>query len=161
MVKNVKPQGYTKNSRPSMTYDSSSPLPLRPPRSTLPHPRRRRAYLHSRTNNADKREVNPQAFGRFLTAKSVVYPGPGRLVTLAYVAGEPKNACDGDLHGIRDPQTRASVVVLGFTPPGVQSTRPAKPSDPQSDSGTTTHSPHEPPPRPHPNRPASAPPARP
>lgn len=119
------------------------------------------AYLHSRTNNADKRDVNFQGFGRFLTAstgeylfrtvKPVVYPGrtrhihmavmpPGgkRLVTQVYVAGEPKNANDGVLRGIRDPKARESVivpfaplpgskigeltarfdVVLGFTPPG-------------------------------------------
>lgn len=119
------------------------------------------AYLHSRTNNADKRDVSFQGFGRFLTAstgeylfrtvKPVVYPGrtrhihmailpPGgkRLVTQVYVAGEPKNATDGVLRGIRDPKARESVivpfaplpgskigeltarfdVVLGFTPPG-------------------------------------------
>ncbi|MCX6607673.1 MAG: protocatechuate 3,4-dioxygenase [Acidobacteria bacterium] len=119
------------------------------------------AYLHSRTNNADKRDVNFQGFGRFLTAstgeylfrtvKPVVYPGrtrhihmailpPGgkRFVTQVYVAGEPKNANDGVLRGIRDPKARESVivpfaplpgskigeltarfdVVLGFTSPG-------------------------------------------
>jgi protocatechuate 3,4-dioxygenase, beta subunit len=38
-------------------------------------------------------------------------PGAGRLTTQMYVAGEPQNATDGVLRGIRDARARESVVV--------------------------------------------------
>lgn len=42
---------------------------------------------------------------------AVTVPGQGRLVTQMYVAGEPLNARDGVLAGIRDPRARESVIV--------------------------------------------------
>ena len=117
------------------------------------------AYLHGRTANDDRRDKNFQGFGRFLTGstgeyyfrtiKPVAYPGrtphihfaikvPGeeRLTTQCYIKGEPRNARDGVLRGVRDEKQRASVqvpfepikdskigelaakfdVVMGFTP---------------------------------------------
>src|SRR5438270_11957862 len=116
-------------------------------------------YLHSQDNNVAKRDPNFQGFGRFLTAasgeyyfrtlKPAAYSGRTRHIHFAikmkgrekwttqlYVKGEPKNAQDGILNGIRDPKVRASVmadfaplkssrtgelaakfdIVLGFTP---------------------------------------------
>jgi len=118
-------------------------------------------YLHTNDSDRkkDKQDKNFQGFGRFLTGstgeyyfrtiKPVPYPGrtphihfvvkvKGRekLTSQLYVKGEPRNARDGVLNGIRDPKARASVlvdfvpvkdskigelaakfdVVLGFTP---------------------------------------------
>lgn len=42
---------------------------------------------------------------------AVIVPGTGRFVTQMYVAGEPLNARDGLLNGIRDPRARQSVIV--------------------------------------------------
>jgi protocatechuate 3,4-dioxygenase beta subunit len=42
---------------------------------------------------------------------AVHVPGQGRLVTQMYIEGEPHNARDGVLNGIRDPQARRSVIV--------------------------------------------------
>jgi protocatechuate 3,4-dioxygenase beta subunit len=118
-------------------------------------------YLHSGSNNSARRDTNFQGFGRFLTASSgefyfrtvrpVSYPGrtphihfkirrAGKelLTTQCYVKGEPGNERDGVLNGIRDPKSRAAVIVdfapvadsrigelaarfdivLGFTPGG-------------------------------------------
>jgi protocatechuate 3,4-dioxygenase beta subunit len=119
------------------------------------------AYLHSRSSNRGKRDVNFQGFGRFLTGSSGEYyfrtikpvPYPGRtphihfavkvkgrdkFTTQCYVKGEPGNARDFILNGIRDRKARDSVIVdfapvknsrigelaarfdivLGFTPGG-------------------------------------------
>lgn len=76
------------------------------------------AYLHSGSNNADKRDKNFQGFGRFLTGstgeyyfrtiKPVPYPGrtphihfkvklkgKGVLATQMYIKDEPRNLKDG------------------------------------------------------------------
>jgi protocatechuate 3,4-dioxygenase beta subunit len=119
------------------------------------------AYIHGGSANDEKRDKNFQGFGRFLTGstgeyyfrtiKPVAYPGrtphihfaikvPGeeRLTTQCYIKGEPRNARDGVLRGVRDEKQRASVqvpfepikdskigelaakfdVVMGFTPKG-------------------------------------------
>ncbi len=119
------------------------------------------AYLHSGSVNRDKRDPNFQGFGRFLTGSSgeyyfrtvkpVAYPGrtphihfavkvkgQDKFTTQCYVKGEPKNARDGILNGIRDRKARDAVIVdfapikgsrigelaarfdivLGFTPAG-------------------------------------------
>jgi len=92
------------------------------------------AYLHSGTNNADKRDKNFQGFGRFLTGSTGEYlfrtikpvPYPGRtphihfqvkvqgqeaFTTQCYVKDHPNNARDGILNSIRDPQAKASILV--------------------------------------------------
>ncbi len=93
------------------------------------------AYLHTRTNNRDKRDAHFQGFGRFLTGstgeyvfrtiKPVPYPGrcphihfavysPGstkRWTTQCYIAGHPANARDGVMRDVRDPKQLASVMV--------------------------------------------------
>ncbi len=92
-------------------------------------------YWHPRdTHWLRKRDAGFQGRGRarsdakgaytFRTIKPVAYPGrtphihfaitaPGRtpLVTQMYVAGEPLNARDGILNGIRDARQRDSVIV--------------------------------------------------
>jgi len=99
------------------------------------------SYIHSRganSANGGARDANFQGFGRFLTGtageyyfrtiKPVPYPGRtphihfavkmkgrDRFTTQCYVRGEPRNARDGILMGIRDPRERASVIVP-FTP---------------------------------------------
>ena len=92
------------------------------------------AYLHSRTNNKEKRDTNFQGFGRFLTGSSGEYlfrtlkpvPYPGRtphihfavklkgrdkFTTQCYIKGNAGNQRDGVLRGIRDPKQLASVMV--------------------------------------------------
>jgi protocatechuate 3,4-dioxygenase beta subunit len=92
------------------------------------------AYLHSRTDNADRRDRNFQGFGRFETGSTGEYrfrtikpvPYPGRtphihfkirknarelLTTQCYVRGAAGNERDGILRGIRDPRARESVIV--------------------------------------------------
>ncbi len=92
------------------------------------------AYLHSRTGNADKHDVNFQGFGRFLTGSSgeylfrtikpVAYPGrcphvhfavkmKGRekWTTQCYIRGEKTNERDGVYRSIRDEKQRESVTV--------------------------------------------------
>ncbi len=92
------------------------------------------AYLHSRTNNKEKRDSNFQGFGRFLTGSSGEYvfrtlkpvPYPGRtphihfavkmkgrdkFTTQCYIKGHAGNQRDGVLRGIRDPKQLASVMV--------------------------------------------------
>jgi protocatechuate 3,4-dioxygenase beta subunit len=92
------------------------------------------AYLHSGSANHDSRDTNFQGFGRFLTGstgeyyfrtiKPVAYPGrtphihfkirKGRkelLTTQCYIKGEPGNARDGILRGIKDAKARESVIV--------------------------------------------------
>ncbi len=96
------------------------------------------AYLHSKTGNRDKRDVNFQGFGRFLTGstgeylfrtiKPVPYPGrsphihfavkmKGRkeLITQCYIAGHEGNEKDGIYMGIKDEKARKSVTIP-FTP---------------------------------------------
>ena len=91
-------------------------------------------YLHSKSNNAAKRDANFQGFGRFVTGstgeylfrtiKPVAYPGrtphihfavkfKGRdkFTTQCYVKGESQNDRDGVLRGIRDTKARESVIV--------------------------------------------------
>lgn len=95
-------------------------------------------YLHPGSDRAGERDGNFQGFGRFLTGASGEYyfrtikpvPYPGRtphihfvirrggrelLTTQCYVDGEPLNARDGVLRGIRDPKALQSVMVP-FTP---------------------------------------------
>jgi protocatechuate 3,4-dioxygenase beta subunit len=92
------------------------------------------AYLHSGTDNRDKRDSNFQGFGRFLTGSTGEYyfrtikpvPYPGRtphihfkikkggkdlLTTQCYVKGHPGNARDGIYQSLRDPKARAAVTV--------------------------------------------------
>lgn len=96
------------------------------------------AYLHTGTDNRQRRDANFQGFGRFTTASSGQYyfrtikpvPYPGRtphihfkirqrskelLVTQCYIKDHPGNARDGILRGIRDAQARQSVLI-DFTP---------------------------------------------
>ena len=92
------------------------------------------AYLHSGTNNADKRDRNFQGFGRFSTGstgeylfrtiKPVSYPGrcphvhfavkiKGRekWTTQCYITGEPTNEKDGIWRSVRDEKQRDSITV--------------------------------------------------
>jgi protocatechuate 3,4-dioxygenase, beta subunit len=92
------------------------------------------AYLHSGTNNRDKRDANFQGYGRFLTGstgeysfrtiKPVKYPGrtphihfkvrrgeKELLTTQCYIKGDPANERDGIYRSIRDPKARESVTV--------------------------------------------------
>jgi protocatechuate 3,4-dioxygenase beta subunit len=99
------------------------------------------AYLHSGTGNRDKRDVNFQGFGRFLTGstgeyvfrtiKPVPYPGrtphvhfaikmKGRkeLITQCYIKGHPGNEKDGIWKGIKDEKARNSVTIPFEPMPG-------------------------------------------
>ena len=92
------------------------------------------AYLHTRTGNAGKRDVNFQGFGRFLTGstgeylfrtiKPVAYPGrtphihfavkmKGRekWTTQCYIKGHPGNEKDGVWRGVRDEKQREAITV--------------------------------------------------
>ena len=96
------------------------------------------AYLHTRTGNPEKRDVNFQGFGRFLTGSSGEYlfrtikpvPYPGRTphihfavkmkgrekwTTQCYVKGHPGNEKDGIWRGVRDEKQRDAITV-DFTP---------------------------------------------
>jgi protocatechuate 3,4-dioxygenase beta subunit len=96
------------------------------------------AYLHSNTNNADKRDKNFQGYGRFMTGldgsyyfrtiKPVPYPGrtphihvkvrKGReelLTTQIFINGFAGNKNDGVFNGIRDPLAR-EMVLVDFNP---------------------------------------------
>ena len=96
------------------------------------------AYLHSGTDNKDKRDTHFQGFGRFLTGSNgdylfrtirpVQYPGRSphihfaikikgekKLVTQCYIKGHPGNAKDQVLKDIKDPKALESVMV-NFTP---------------------------------------------
>jgi protocatechuate 3,4-dioxygenase beta subunit len=91
-------------------------------------------YRHPRAPGQASKDTNFQGFGRtavaadgsyrFRTIRPVAYPGRaphihfavlvpghGRLVTQMYVEGEPLNARDGVLNGIRDQRARQSVIV--------------------------------------------------
>jgi protocatechuate 3,4-dioxygenase beta subunit len=92
------------------------------------------AYLHSGTDNRQKRDKNFQGYGRFLTASTGEYyfrtikpvPYPGRtphihfkirkagkdlLTTQCYIKGHPGNDRDGILRSIRDKKALESVLV--------------------------------------------------
>jgi protocatechuate 3,4-dioxygenase beta subunit len=92
------------------------------------------AYLHSESNNRNRRDKNFQGFGRFMTGstgeyyfrtiKPVAYPGrtphihfavkvkgKEKFTTQCYIKGEPRNENDGVLRGIRDIPARNSVIV--------------------------------------------------
>ena len=92
------------------------------------------AYLHSGSDNHDRRDKNFQGFGRFLTGstgeyyfrtiKPVKYPGRtphihfavkmgGRkkFITQCYIKGEPANDRDGIFRHLGDGQARDSVLV--------------------------------------------------
>lgn len=92
------------------------------------------AYLHSGSDNHEKRDENFQGFGRFLTGsngeyyfrtiKPVKYPGrtphihfavkakgQSKFTTQCYIKGEPANARDGILNAVRDPKARNSLIV--------------------------------------------------
>ncbi|HEX9919613.1 MAG TPA: protocatechuate 3,4-dioxygenase [Pyrinomonadaceae bacterium] len=94
----------------------------------------RGAYLHSGSDNGDRRDTNFQGFGRFETGstgeyrfrtiKPVAYPGRTphihfavklkgheKFTTQCYVKGEPRNERDGVLRGIHDARARDSVIV--------------------------------------------------
>ena len=96
------------------------------------------AYLHTKTGNADKRDVNFQGFGRFVTGSRGEYlfrtikpvPYPGRCphihyavkmkghekwTTQCYIKGHPGNEKDGIWRGIKDEKERESVTV-DFSP---------------------------------------------
>jgi protocatechuate 3,4-dioxygenase beta subunit len=96
------------------------------------------AYLHSGTNNRDKRDKNFQGFGRFLTGstgeyyfrtvKPVAYPGrtphihfaikargQEKFTTQCYIKGHSGNERDGVLRGIRD-QKQRELVIVDFAP---------------------------------------------
>ena len=95
------------------------------------------AYIHSASPSAN-RDKFFQGYGRFVTSSSgrylfrtvkpglypgrsrhihftVTYPGGQKLTTQLYVQGEPLNASDGVLNGIRDAAARNSVIAP-FTP---------------------------------------------
>jgi protocatechuate 3,4-dioxygenase beta subunit len=101
------------------------------------------AYLHSRTGNADKKDVNFQGFGRFLTGstgeylfrtiKPVQYPGrtphihvkvkaKGKelLTTQCYIKGHPQNEKDGIYRSVKDDKARENITI-DFAPlPGAK-----------------------------------------
>lgn len=91
-------------------------------------------YLHSGSDNAGRRDSHFQGFGRFMTGSSGEYvfrtikpvPYPGRtphihfavktrgqekFTTQCYIEGEPGNARDRLLNGIKDAKARQSVIV--------------------------------------------------
>lgn len=92
------------------------------------------AYLHTGSDNGDKRDKHFQGYGRFLTGSTGEYgfrtikpvPYPGRtphihykitqggkhlLTTQCYIKGHPGNARDGVLRGIKDPKQLESIMV--------------------------------------------------
>lgn len=92
------------------------------------------AYLHSGSDNGDKRDRNFQGFGRFVTSSTGEYyfrtikpvPYPGRtphihfavkirgrdkFTTQCYIQGDPHNEKDGILNSVKDPKAKASILV--------------------------------------------------
>ncbi|HVF26897.1 MAG TPA: protocatechuate 3,4-dioxygenase [Pyrinomonadaceae bacterium] len=92
------------------------------------------AYLHTGSDNRDKRDANFQGFGRFETGSTGEYrfrtikpvPYPGRtphihfavkvkgqekFITQCYVKGDPGNERDMVLRGMRDQKSRDSLMV--------------------------------------------------
>jgi protocatechuate 3,4-dioxygenase beta subunit len=91
-------------------------------------------YLHTGSENGEKRDKNFQGFGRFTTSSSGEYyfrtikpvPYPGRtphihfkikkggkelLTTQCYIMGHAGNERDGIYRGVRDPKAREAVTV--------------------------------------------------
>ena len=91
-------------------------------------------YLHSHSNDHNRRDKNFQGFGRFLTGSTGEYyfrtikpvPYPGRTphihfalkmkgrekwTTQCYIKGEPRNEKDGVYSNIGDPKARAAVAI--------------------------------------------------
>jgi protocatechuate 3,4-dioxygenase beta subunit len=108
-------------------------LPLRNALVEIWQADNRGAYIHSQSPITN-RDTNFQGYGRFLTGstgeylfrtvKPGLYPGRTRhvhfqitaasgekLITQLYVQGDPLNASDGTLNGIRDAAQRNSVIV--------------------------------------------------
>ena len=96
------------------------------------------AYIHTHSNNRDRRDKNFQGYGKFLTGskgeyyfrtiKPIAYPGRtphihfainhkdmDKFTTQCYIKGEPRNQRDGVLQSIRDDKQRAAVQIP-FTP---------------------------------------------
>jgi len=94
----------------------------------------RGVYLHSGSDNGQKRDKNFQGFGRFITGSSGEYlfrtvkpipystrtahvhfqanvPRRHKFVTQLYIQGEPLNAKDSLYSAIKDPKARASITV--------------------------------------------------
>jgi protocatechuate 3,4-dioxygenase beta subunit len=92
------------------------------------------AYIHSGSDNGDKRDRNFQGFGRFVTSSTGEYyfrtikpvPYPGRtphihyavkirgrdkFTTQCYIKGEPRNEKDGIYNSIKDPKVKATIEV--------------------------------------------------
>ena len=92
------------------------------------------AYLHSGTDNNEKRDKHFQGFGRFTTGSNGEYyfrtikpvPYPGRtphihykikkggkdlLTTQCYIKGHPGNEKDGLWRNVRDPKLRDAITV--------------------------------------------------
>lgn len=92
------------------------------------------AYLHTGSDNGDRRDRNFQGFGRFTTGSTGEYyfrtikpvPYPGRtphihfkvkhrnkelLTTQCYIKGHPQNQRDGIYRSIRDPKALESITV--------------------------------------------------
>lgn len=92
------------------------------------------AYLHTQSDNRQRRDANFQGFGRFLTASSGEYyfrtikpvPYPGRtphvhvkvkvrgrpdFTTQCYIRGQRGNDTDAILQAVRDPRARAALIV--------------------------------------------------
>ena len=91
-------------------------------------------YLHSGSDNGQRRDRNFQGFGRFITGtggeylfrtvKPVPYstrtshihfqvevPKQHKFVTQMYIEGEPRNANDRLYNAVEDPEARASITV--------------------------------------------------
>ncbi len=91
-------------------------------------------YLHSGSDNGQKRDRNFQGFGRFITGTSGEYlfrtvkpvpyatrtshihfqveiPKQHKFVTQMYIEGEPLNAKDRLYNAVEDPKARASITV--------------------------------------------------
>ncbi|MBL9126845.1 MAG: intradiol ring-cleavage dioxygenase [Verrucomicrobiales bacterium] len=92
------------------------------------------AYLHSGSDQRDRRDAHFQGFGRFVTGSDGGYlfrtirpvPYPGRtphihfavkskgrekFTTQCYVRGEPRNAADGIWSSVKDPRQRDAITV--------------------------------------------------
>lgn len=92
------------------------------------------AYLHSGSDNGEKRDRHFQGFGRFVTSSTGEYyfrtikpvPYPGRtphihyavkirgrdkFTTQCYIQGEPRNDKDSIFNSVKDPKARASLAV--------------------------------------------------
>jgi protocatechuate 3,4-dioxygenase, beta subunit len=94
-------------------------------RGVYRHPRAAgQGHIDQAFQGYGRTQVDAEGRYRFRTIRPVPYPGRtphihfavhvpgyGRLVTQMYIDGEPLNARDGVLNGIRDPRARRSVIV--------------------------------------------------